>query len=138
LGRIQQGRAADIWNAGCDGAPYGAAGGDEVGQWDWDSIIRKWLIAGGDPEQFWHSTVRLVALVVDAHAIARRDEHNSRVILAYNIAALSRARRLSTSDVERLFMRERRRQTWQESNALMWKWYRAQEARKAAMREHHG
>jgi hypothetical protein len=73
--------------------------------------------------------------VIDAHAIARRDEHNGRVILAYNIAALSRAKRLSSTEVEKLFMRERKRQTWQESNALMWKWYRAQEARKAAMKE---
>lgn len=70
--------------------------------------------------------------MLNAYAARRRDEYNGRAVLAWNIAALARTKRLPK--IETLFMRERKRQTWQESNALMWQWYRAQEARKAAMK----
>jgi hypothetical protein len=74
--------------------------------------------------------VHFVALAIKASGDRRRDEYNARAILAWNIAALSRQKKLPKVDT--LFVRERKRQTWQESNALMWRWYRAQEARKAA------
>jgi hypothetical protein len=52
------------------------------------------------------------------------------VILAWNIAALSRSKRLPK--VETLFVRQRRKQqTWQEQSALMEQWYRSQQRRKA-------
>jgi hypothetical protein len=66
----------------------------------------------------------MVALAEDAKAAAFRQEHNNRAILAWNIAALSRARRLP--NVDTLFVREERqqphRQTWQEQYALMQQW----------------
>lgn len=68
--------------------------------------------------------------MLNANAARRRDEYNGRAVLAWNIAALARTKRLPK--IETLFVRERKRNTWQESNALMWQWYRAQQARKAA------
>jgi hypothetical protein len=75
--------------------------------------------------------MKTVALAMDAKAAAFRNEHNARAILAWNIAALSRAKRLPK--VDSLFARERKpKQTWQEQYELMKQWERAQARRKAA------
>lgn len=75
--------------------------------------------------------MRTVALALDAKAAALRHEHNARAVLAWNIAALSRAKRLP--DVKTLFARERTpRQTAAEAEALMKQWYAAQERRRTA------
>jgi hypothetical protein len=79
-------------------------------------------------------SLRTIDIALKAKAAAFRAEHNGRAILAYNIAALSRAKRLPK--IETLFARERKpKQTWQESYALMQKWYRAQQIRKRLMGE---
>jgi hypothetical protein len=71
---------------------------------------------------------------MDAKEAALREEYNGRAILAWNIANLSRARRLPK--VDSLFVRERKRpQTWQEQFALMKQWERAQARRKALQQE---
>jgi hypothetical protein len=70
---------------------------------------------------------------LDAKEAALREEYNGRAILAWNIANLSRARRLPKVDT--LFVRERKQpQTWQEQHALMKQWERAQ-ARRNAIQE---
>lgn len=70
-------------------------------------------------------------LAMDAKAAAYRNDYNGRAILAWNIAALSRAKKLPK--VDSLFARERKpKQTWQDQFALMQQWHRAQERRKAA------
>lgn len=88
-------------------------------------------MVGLDFDLFWRCSIKTVALVMDAKAAAFRNEHNGRAILAWNIAALSRAKKLPK--VDSLFVRERGPpQTWQEQFALMKQWHRAQERRKAA------
>lgn len=88
-------------------------------------------MVGLDLDLFWRCSFRTVALAMDAKAAAHRDEHNGRAILAWNIAALSRMKRLPKPDT--LFVRERKpKQSWQEQFALMQQWQRAQERRKAA------
>ena len=68
---------------------------------------------------------------MEAKAAAARDDYNRRVVLAWNAAYFSRAKRLPKPD--KFFMQERKpKQTWQESAALMEQWYRAQGRRKAA------
>lgn len=89
------------------------------------------MIAGFDIDLFWRSSIRFVTLAIDAKAAAYRNEYNGRAILAWNIAALSRAKRLPK--IESLFARERGpKQTWQEQFTLMKQWHAAQERRKVA------
>lgn len=88
-------------------------------------------MVGLDLDLFWRCSIKTVVLAMDAKAAAFRNEHNGRAILAWNIAALSRAKRLPKVDT--LFARERGpQQTWQEQFALMQQWHAAQERRKAA------
>lgn len=69
-------------------------------------------------------------LSLDAAGAAWNHEHNARAVLAWNIAALSRTKRLPK--VETLLVRERRKkQTWQEQSRLMEQWYADLQRRKA-------
>jgi hypothetical protein len=92
------------------------------------------VIFGLDLDLFWRSSIKTIALCLDARAAAARNEHNERVILAYNIAYLSRVKRLSPRSIEKMMARERtsKRQTWQEGLALMMQWEAAVNAKKAA------
>jgi len=74
----------------------------------------------------------MVALAIEAKAAQLRNEHNARAVLAWNIAALSRTRRLP--NVRSLFVREGGgQQTWQEAEMLMKQWHANQLARKKLM-----
>lgn len=89
------------------------------------------MTAGLDVELFWRSTIRTVKLVIAARQAAEREQENARIRLAWNIANLSRARRLPKPSS--LYVKEPRRpQTWQDVAAAMDQWHAAIARKKAA------
>ena len=50
----------------------------------------------------------MVALLMDAAARRRAEEHNGRVLLAWNIDMFRRAKRLTKADLNRLIVRHKR------------------------------
>jgi hypothetical protein len=94
------------------------------------------LIAGYDVDLFWRSSVKFVLFAMEAKKAVAVEEYKQRAILAWNIAALSRAKRLPK--IDSLFPKERKPpQTWQQQYDLMRQWHAAQERRKA-MRAQYG
>ena len=81
-------------------------------------MLLRWQECGFSYREFWRLTPRETDLIMRGHEFATIRKHNEAMVLAWQIANLSRAKKLPA--VKSLIVSKAyRRQTWQEQLAIM-------------------